>query len=269
MDIRHQYVRPRRHFGRHARFACDGAETLIDVRPDEEAAAAMLRRDPGVAAVQVCGCVRVFQCRRRRRQRARTHTHPSTRLALKEKAPLDQHIHTHPTHKTQKPKKAAPEMSENEANTTAVRYVSRGAVHLEGGWPRDVDAAEAEHTVRYRKKVMLKGGAVWWLVCVGGGWCVCDGRQRREAPGQVVGALVRALLRRTPGGAPHHQRRPTPPPRPLPHHAHTTFKAEKDEDYIRAVVRLSGVVEKAVMQASVWFWLCGCLTCVCRCVRRV
>ena len=26
-------------------------------------------------------------------------------------------------------------------------------VHTEGGWPKDVDCTEAEHVIRYRKKV--------------------------------------------------------------------------------------------------------------------
>lgn len=26
-------------------------------------------------------------------------------------------------------------------------------LHTEGGWPKDVDAQELEHTIRYRKKV--------------------------------------------------------------------------------------------------------------------
>ena len=32
-------------------------------------------------------------------------------------------------------------------------YKPQGMLHLEGGWPKDVDATEKEHTVRYKKKV--------------------------------------------------------------------------------------------------------------------
>jgi dynein intermediate chain 2 len=46
-----------------------------------------------------------------------------------------------------------PEMSEHEANTNAVTYASKAMSHVEGGWPKDVDYSEAEHTIRYRKKV--------------------------------------------------------------------------------------------------------------------
>lgn len=41
-----------------------------------------------------------------------------------------------------------PEMSEHEANTTAVLFASKAANHVEGGWPKDVDYTEAEHTIR-------------------------------------------------------------------------------------------------------------------------
>jgi hypothetical protein len=34
-----------------------------------------------------------------------------------------------------------------------VEYKNSGMYHLEGGWPKDVDFTEVEHTIRYRKKV--------------------------------------------------------------------------------------------------------------------
>lgn len=46
-----------------------------------------------------------------------------------------------------------PEMSEHDANTNAVILASKAMSHVEGGWPKDVDYTEAEHTIRYRKKV--------------------------------------------------------------------------------------------------------------------
>lgn len=46
-----------------------------------------------------------------------------------------------------------PEMSEHEANTTAVTYANKAMSHVEGGWPKDIDYTEAEHTIRYRKKI--------------------------------------------------------------------------------------------------------------------
>jgi dynein intermediate chain 2 len=45
------------------------------------------------------------------------------------------------------------DMSEHEANTEMVEYRSSGMFHMEGGWPKDIDFTEVEHTIRYRKKV--------------------------------------------------------------------------------------------------------------------
>jgi dynein intermediate chain 2 len=41
-----------------------------------------------------------------------------------------------------------PEMSEHEVNTVAVLYANKAISHVEGGWPKDVDCTEAEHTIR-------------------------------------------------------------------------------------------------------------------------
>mmetsp|Transcript_37152 Transcript_37152/g.82649 ORF Transcript_37152/g.82649 Transcript_37152/m.82649 type:complete len:561 (+) Transcript_37152:351-2033(+) len=100
MEIYHQYIRIRKHFGRHPKFADEGAEMLADIRPNEEHAKEYIPRNPVIT---------VSQC--------------------------------------------VPEMSEHEANTMAVILASKAMSHVEGGWPKDVDYSEAEHTIRYRKKV--------------------------------------------------------------------------------------------------------------------
>ena len=41
-----------------------------------------------------------------------------------------------------------------QANTTAVILANKAMNHVEGGWPKEVDCSEAEHVIRYRKKVM-------------------------------------------------------------------------------------------------------------------
>ncbi len=38
-------------------------------------------------------------------------------------------------------------------NTESVSYTNRGILHLQGGWPKDVDVTDVEHTIRYRKKI--------------------------------------------------------------------------------------------------------------------
>ena len=37
---------------------------------------------------------------------------------------------------------------ERDANTVAVVSVPKAMNHVEGGWPKDIDYTEAEHTIR-------------------------------------------------------------------------------------------------------------------------
>ncbi|KAH6582055.1 hypothetical protein BASA61_008681 [Batrachochytrium salamandrivorans] len=47
----------------------------------------------------------------------------------------------------------APEKSEHEVNTESFSFTNRGILHTQGGWPKDVDPTDVEHTIRYRKKI--------------------------------------------------------------------------------------------------------------------
>lgn len=47
---------------------------------------------------------------------------------------------------------AGRDISEHEANTTAVVYATTGMAHTEGGWPKEVDVTEAASVIRFRKK---------------------------------------------------------------------------------------------------------------------
>ncbi|KAL2916816.1 hypothetical protein HK105_203595 [Polyrhizophydium stewartii] len=47
----------------------------------------------------------------------------------------------------------APEKSEHEVNTESFSFTNRGILHTQGGWPKDVDPNDVEHTIRYRKKI--------------------------------------------------------------------------------------------------------------------
>ena len=40
-----------------------------------------------------------------------------------------------------------------QLNTERFETESRGINHVEGGWPKDINPAEVEQTIRYRKKV--------------------------------------------------------------------------------------------------------------------
>jgi len=48
---------------------------------------------------------------------------------------------------------AMPDKTLHEVNTVNVEYLPIGMLHLEGGWPLEVDSSEKEQTQRYRKKV--------------------------------------------------------------------------------------------------------------------
>ena len=45
-----------------------------------------------------------------------------------------------------------PEFSEHEVNTERYECLSQGVIHIEGGWPKDVDPSEVEQTLRFIKK---------------------------------------------------------------------------------------------------------------------
>jgi hypothetical protein len=40
-----------------------------------------------------------------------------------------------------------------QANTQQILHRTQGMSHTEGGWPKDVDCTEAEHVIRYRRKI--------------------------------------------------------------------------------------------------------------------
>ncbi|KAJ3416059.1 Dynein intermediate chain 2, axonemal [Chytridiales sp. JEL 0842] len=48
---------------------------------------------------------------------------------------------------------SVPEKSEHEVNTDSFAFTNRGILHLQGGWPKDVDPTDVEHTIRYKKKI--------------------------------------------------------------------------------------------------------------------
>lgn len=89
-----------------------------------------------------------------------------------------------------------PDFSEHEANTVAVVYTNRAMSHAEGGWPKDVDYTEAEHTIRHDRaeRISVCGAlcacrAYPWMPCGGNsvhvkpishdGACSCAGTGKR------------------------------------------------------------------------------------------
>lgn len=45
------------------------------------------------------------------------------------------------------------QMSASEANTERAVFEHKGVNHTEGGWPKDVNLADPEQTVRYKRKI--------------------------------------------------------------------------------------------------------------------
>jgi dynein intermediate chain 2 len=43
-----------------------------------------------------------------------------------------------------------------QVNTDPVILVNKGIVHMEGGWPKEVDCTEMEQVIRFRRKVCGK-----------------------------------------------------------------------------------------------------------------
>jgi hypothetical protein len=48
-----------------------------------------------------------------------------------------------------------PKMSLHEVNTDVIQPMQRGMMHLEGGWPKDLDPNEPDHLNMFRKKVFF------------------------------------------------------------------------------------------------------------------
>jgi len=40
-----------------------------------------------------------------------------------------------------------------QVNTSFIEFINQGINHSEGGWPKDVSAADPEQTTRYRRKL--------------------------------------------------------------------------------------------------------------------
>ena len=60
-----------------------------------------------------------------------------------------------------------------QVNTERFERMERGTLHLEGGWPKEVDANEVEHILRYRKKIekdeeYIRSIKVMWVASVVG-----------------------------------------------------------------------------------------------------
>uniref|UniRef100_A0A7R9GTU4 Dynein intermediate chain 3, ciliary n=3 Tax=Timema TaxID=61471 RepID=A0A7R9GTU4_TIMPO len=75
---------------------------------------------------------------------------PKVETILPVKAHFEDYILKNPVHRGTQ---IGSVLAEHEANTVRAEYDQHGMNHTEGGWPRDVNPADEEQTMRYRKKV--------------------------------------------------------------------------------------------------------------------
>lgn len=54
-----------------------------------------------------------------------------------------------------------------QANTQQILHRTQGMSHTEGGWPKDVDCTEAEHVIRFRRKIEKDEDYVRSIVTLG------------------------------------------------------------------------------------------------------
>ena len=60
-----------------------------------------------------------------------------------------------------------------QANTQQILHRTQGMSHTEGGWPKDVDCTEAEHVIRFRRKVEKDEDYVRSIISLG-----CQARRK-------------------------------------------------------------------------------------------
>jgi dynein intermediate chain 2 len=81
-----------------------------------------------------------------------------------------EYVVSNPSHKEVQ---CVPEMSEHEVNTQQYSMTHQGIQHTEGGWPKDIDPTEMEHTNRYRKKVVKGEDYIRSIKDLGGSMDMC------------------------------------------------------------------------------------------------
>lgn len=75
-----------------------------------------------------------------------------------------------------------------QANTQQILHCTQGMSHTEGGWPKDVDCTEAEHVIRYRRKVEKDEDYVRSIVALGAQ------ARRKAGPSRALGLTWRSQV---------------------------------------------------------------------------
>lgn len=118
MEVVYVYTKKRNEFGRQAIFSDRPAELQVDINPEPSLKDDFIYKDPVDIALQF------------------TPDMSEHEVLARLWTLIQSHIHTY-----------------IQVNTERFETENRGMNHVEGGWPKDINPAEVEQTIRYRKKV--------------------------------------------------------------------------------------------------------------------
>ena len=116
MEIQYVYTKKRSEFGRQANFSDKSAEINFDVPPEDSLLEQYVEKNPCDLGIQCAGEMSEHEVN------------------------MNQVICMRP-------------ITLLQVNTERYETENRGMNHVEGGWPKDINPAEVEQTIRFRKKV--------------------------------------------------------------------------------------------------------------------
>ena len=124
---------------------------LADIRPNEEHAKEHIERNPVTTVAQVVPEMSEHEVR----SGSALHDAKDHMLLCRWSNPTQQEVCAHNTCVISSlfAECLRPVCILVQVNTTAVVFATKSMNHVEGGWPKEVDYTEAEHVIRYRKKV--------------------------------------------------------------------------------------------------------------------
>ena len=123
MEIVHVYTKKRSEFGRQPLFTDRLAELNVEIAPDDSLRQDFIDKNPVDMAIQYAPDVSEHEVCRPVGLQTCISCDDTNALSLL------------------------------QANTERFESESRGMNHTEGGWPKDINPAEVEQTIRFRKKV--------------------------------------------------------------------------------------------------------------------
>ena len=161
MEIYYSYTKLRKEFGRHCAFHDEAGEVCSTVA---RANAQRCRGRPAVLSTPRVACQvgsrflrdarrRLPTSRRTRRCRRSMLTACPARWLCKWGPSTPSTRRVRSSSRLPRPAAERALVAAAQANTQQIMHRTQGMSHTEGGWPKDVDCTEAEHVIRFRRKV--------------------------------------------------------------------------------------------------------------------